>query len=59
MPASIFSAGLNQKENQHQVTFASIQSLANNLDTFNQFYSLIIIDEWILYVRWTLCNENN
>lgn len=45
MPASIFSAGLNQKENQHQVTFASIQSLAKNLETFNQFYSLIIIDE--------------
>ncbi|NQZ89826.1 MAG: DEAD/DEAH box helicase [Colwellia sp.] len=43
--AGIYSAGLNLKETQHQVTFASIQSAARNLDDFNEPYSLIIIDE--------------
>ncbi|MCP4986092.1 MAG: DEAD/DEAH box helicase, partial [Colwellia sp.] len=38
-------AGLKLKETQHQVTFASIQSAARNLDDFNEPYSLIIIDE--------------
>ncbi len=33
------------KETQHQVTFASIQSAARNLDDFNEPYSLIIIEE--------------
>lgn len=41
----IFSAGLNQKNNQHQVTFASVQSVAANLEQFKDEYSLIIIDE--------------
>ncbi len=43
--AGIYSAGLKLKQTQHQVTFASIQSAARNLDDFNEPYSLIIIDE--------------
>jgi DNA repair protein RadD len=43
--AGIYSAGLKLKETQHQVTFASIQSAARNLDDFYEPYSLIIIDE--------------
>ena len=43
--AGIYSAGLKRKQTQHQVTFASIQSAARNLDDFNEPYSLIIIDE--------------
>ena len=43
--AGIYSAGLKLKETQHQVTFASIQSAARNLDDFCEPYSLIIIDE--------------
>lgn len=45
LKASIYSAGLKQKDNQQQVTFASIQSVARNLQDFTQEYSLIIIDE--------------
>ena len=45
LTAGIYSAGLNKKENQHQVTFASIQSAARNLADFEHEYSLIIIDE--------------
>lgn len=41
----IFSAGLKRKENQHQVTFASVQSVSANLDEFRDEYSLVIIDE--------------
>jgi len=41
----IFSAGLNRKDSHHQVTFASVQSVAANLDQFHDEYSLIIIDE--------------
>jgi len=45
LEASIFSAGLAQKDNQHQVTFGSVQSVAPNLKKFTQHYSLVIIDE--------------
>jgi DNA repair protein RadD len=45
LTAGIYSAGLKKKENQYQVTFASIQSAARNLQDFSQQYSLIIIDE--------------
>jgi DNA repair protein RadD len=45
LTAGIYSAGLKKKENQYQVTFASIQSAARNLADFSQQYSLIIIDE--------------
>lgn len=41
----IFSAGLKRKENDQQVTFASIQSASANLDRFSTEYSLLIIDE--------------
>lgn len=43
--AGIYSAGLNKKQTQYQVTFASIQSVAKNLADFQHVYSLIIIDE--------------
>lgn len=43
--ASIYSAGLKQKSLNHQVTFASIQSIARNIDKLNEAYSLVIIDE--------------
>lgn len=43
--AGIFSAGLNQKDLSHQVTFASVQSLARNLNKLREHYSLVIIDE--------------
>lgn len=45
LTGGIFAAGLNRKENQHQVTFASIQSVAANLEQFKYEYSLLIIDE--------------
>lgn len=45
LTAGIFSAGLKRKENQHQVTFASVQSVSANLDDFRDEYSLVIIDE--------------
>ena len=38
LQASIFSAGLKEKSLQHQVTFASVQSLSRNLSQLNQFY---------------------
>ena len=41
----IYSAGLKQRDTEHQVIFASIQSIARNLEQFNHDYSLIIIDE--------------
>lgn len=41
----IYSAGLNEKNLSEQVTFASIQSLARNIDGLERVYSLIIIDE--------------
>ncbi len=45
LTGGIFAAGLNRKENQHQVTFASVQSVAANLEQFKDQYSLLIIDE--------------
>lgn len=45
LTAGIFAAGLKQKNNQHQVTFASVQSVQPNLDQFQGEYSLLIIDE--------------
>lgn len=43
--AGIYSAGLNQKQNDQQVTFASVQSVLPNLSDFNQPISLLVIDE--------------
>ncbi|WP_152438831.1 MULTISPECIES: DEAD/DEAH box helicase [unclassified Marinobacter] len=45
LAGGIFSAGLKRKESHHQVTFASVQSVAANLDQFRDEYSLVIIDE--------------
>lgn len=45
MQPGIYSAGLNEKDLSQQVTFASIQSLARNIDALQRHYSLIIIDE--------------
>ncbi|MBZ2168782.1 DEAD/DEAH box helicase [Marinobacter sp. F4216] len=45
LAGGIFSAGLKRKESRHQVTFASVQSVAANLDQFRDEYSLVIIDE--------------
>ncbi len=45
LTGGIFSAGLKRKEYQHQVTFASVQSVSANLDQFQHEYSLVIIDE--------------
>ncbi|MBW4934163.1 DEAD/DEAH box helicase [Marinobacter sp. F4206] len=45
LEGGIFSAGLKRKENRHQVTFASVQSVSANLDQFRAEYSLVIIDE--------------
>lgn len=45
LTAGVFSAGLKRKENRHQVTFASVQSVSANLAQFRDEYSLVIIDE--------------
>ncbi len=45
LKASIYSAGLKQKNTEQQITFASIQSVSRNLDAFSESYSLVIIDE--------------
>lgn len=45
LTAGLFSAGLGKRDNQAQVTFASIQSIANSLSEFEQHFSLVIIDE--------------
>lgn len=45
LTGGIFSAGLKRRESEHQVTFASVQSVSANLDQFQHEYSLIIIDE--------------
>lgn len=43
--AGIYSAGLGQRSSHQPITFASIQSVAQNLTDFSQHYSLVIIDE--------------
>lgn len=43
--ASIYSAGLNEKDIKEQIVFGSVQSVARNLAQFRQSYSLLIIDE--------------
>lgn len=42
---SIFSASLNKKHTGHQVVFATPLSVINDLDSFNDDYALLIIDE--------------
>ncbi|EAQ63695.1 putative helicase [Marinomonas sp. MED121] len=43
--AGIYSAGLKQKSLDHQVTFASVQSVLPNLNDFKDPISLLVIDE--------------
>lgn len=45
LQGAIFSAGLNKKETDQQVIFASIQSVMRNLTHFNEPFSLVVIDE--------------
>lgn len=45
LKASIFSAGLGRKESDRKVVFASVQSLVNSLQQFNEAFSLLVIDE--------------
>ena len=45
LKAGIYSAGLGQRHTSAQVTFASIQSIANHLTAFEHSFSLVIIDE--------------
>ncbi|NTS77720.1 DEAD/DEAH box helicase family protein [Catenovulum sp. SM1970] len=45
LTAGLYSAGLKLKQTQHQVTFASIQSVGPNLAEFTEAYSLVIVDE--------------
>jgi len=45
LSAGIYSAGLGLKQHQHQVIFASIQSVARNLTDFSSEFSLVVVDE--------------
>ncbi|MGF1742388.1 DEAD/DEAH box helicase [Vibrio profundum] len=45
LQGGIYSAGLGRKETNKQVVFASVQSVARNLDDFKNQYSLLVIDE--------------
>ncbi|WP_118986289.1 DEAD/DEAH box helicase [Photorhabdus sp. CRCIA-P01] len=45
LPADIFSAGLQQKQSAGKVVFGSVQSVARNLEHFDNQFSLLIIDE--------------
>ncbi|MEZ9876338.1 ATP-dependent helicase [Vibrio breoganii] len=45
LTGAIFAAGLGRKETEQQVVFASVQSVARNLDAFNDPFSLLVIDE--------------
>ncbi|SQK75571.1 type I restriction enzyme EcoKI subunit R [Tatumella ptyseos] len=45
LSADIFSAGLQQKQSHRKVVFGSVQSVARNLDAFDDAFSLIIVDE--------------
>ena len=45
LKAAIFSAGLGRKETQEKVVFASVQSMVNSLERFEESFSLLVIDE--------------
>ena len=45
LKAGIFSAGLGRKECTDKVVFASVQSMVNGLNKFNEQFSIVIIDE--------------
>ncbi|AXF75034.1 DEAD/DEAH box helicase [Erwinia tracheiphila] len=43
--ADIFAAGLQRRESQSKVVFASVQSVARNLQQFDSEFTLLIVDE--------------
>jgi DNA repair protein RadD len=43
--AGLYAAGLGRKDTTFQVTFASVQSVARNLQAFADEHSLLIVDE--------------
>nr|WP_320135588.1 DEAD/DEAH box helicase [uncultured Amphritea sp.] len=45
LQGGLYSAGLKKKQSNHQVTFASVQSVVRNLQDFATEHSLVIIDE--------------
>lgn len=45
LTADIFAAGLQRKEAAAKVVFGSVQSVARNLDAFDDAFSLLIVDE--------------
>lgn len=45
LDADIFAAGLQQRDSRGKVVFGSVQSVARNLDQFDNAFSLLIIDE--------------
>ncbi len=45
LTGGIFSAGLGRKESEHDVVFASVQSVVRNLEAFKNQFSLLVIDE--------------
>ncbi|BDH45150.1 ATP-dependent helicase [Salmonella enterica subsp. enterica serovar Choleraesuis] len=45
LEADIFAAGLQRKESSAKVVFGSVQSVARNLDAFDDAFSLLIVDE--------------
>ncbi|PKH24367.1 ATP-dependent helicase [Enterobacterales bacterium CwR94] len=45
LQADIFAAGLQRRESRRQVVFGSVQSVARNLPTFDDAFSLLIVDE--------------
>ena len=45
LQSGVYAAGLGRKEAHFSVTFASVQSLSRNLEQFQGYYSLVIIDE--------------
>ena len=45
LSADIFSAGLQQKQSRQKVVFGSVQSVARNLEAFDDAFSLVIVDE--------------
>lgn len=45
LEADIYAAGLRRKESHGKVVFASVQSVARNLEQFNDEFSLLIVDE--------------
>jgi DNA repair protein RadD len=43
--AGIYSAGLNRKDENHKVTFGSIQSVARASESFFKKFSILVVDE--------------